>query len=120
MVCGFRRVVPPFGGSTGGRKLGRFLARGCPVSPTRRAAASIGLGAAVSGNRNLLGGQKMAKSGRVAASSTNNSKSKRREAVERRQATSAALRKSANNKAASDAVLLVEDQFNNLRAAHRA
>lgn len=62
----------------------------------------------------------MAKSGRAAASSTNNSKSKRREAVERRQATSAALRKSANNKAASDAVLLVEDQFNNLRAAHRA
>jgi hypothetical protein len=62
----------------------------------------------------------MAKSGRVAASSSDNSKSKRRKAVERRQATNPALQPAATNKAAREAVLRVEDQFNNLRAAHRA
>ncbi|HEY2418824.1 MAG TPA: hypothetical protein VGH84_12950, partial [Steroidobacteraceae bacterium] len=71
---------------------------------------------------NFLGGQKMAKSGRITASSSGNSISKRRKAVERRQATRPALQKSAKNKdkAARAAALLVEDEFNNLRAAHRA
>jgi hypothetical protein len=62
----------------------------------------------------------MAKSVRITASSSGNSKSKRRKAVGRRQATSPALQKSAKNKAARAAALLVEDEFNNLRAAHRA
>lgn len=62
----------------------------------------------------------MAKSGRIAASSSGNSKSKRRKAVGRRQATTTALQKSEKNKVARSAALLVEDEFNNLRAAHRA
>lgn len=62
----------------------------------------------------------MAKSDRTAASSSGNSKSTRRKAVRRRTATSPALQKSAENKAARNAALRVEDEFNNLRAAHRA
>ncbi|MGJ7511818.1 hypothetical protein [Variovorax sp. GT1P44] len=62
----------------------------------------------------------MAKSDRASASSHGDPKSKMRKAGRRRLATSPAPRKSAKNKAASDAVLLVEDEFNNLRAAHRA
>jgi hypothetical protein len=62
----------------------------------------------------------MAKTVRVLARASSNTKSKRREAARRRPATSPTPRKSIKNKAASDAVLLVEDEFNNLRAAHRA
>ena len=62
----------------------------------------------------------MAKSDRTAASSSGDPNSKRRKAAGRRPATSPTLRKSAKNKAARKAALLVEDEFNNLRAAHRA
>ncbi len=60
----------------------------------------------------------MAKSDSTTASSSGNSNSKRRKAA--RAATSPALLKSAKNKAARQAALRVEDEFNNLRAAHRA
>lgn len=62
----------------------------------------------------------MAKSVRALALASSDSNSKRHKAVGRRQATSPALQKSAKNKAARSAALLVEDEFNNLRAAHRA
>lgn len=62
----------------------------------------------------------MAKSDRSTASSSGNPNSKRRKATGRRPATSPALRKSAKNRAARNAALLVEDEFNSLRAAHRA
>jgi hypothetical protein len=62
----------------------------------------------------------MAKSVRTLARASSDSKSKRRKAVRSRPATNPAPRKLIKNKAASDAVLLVEDEFNNLRAAHRA
>ena len=62
----------------------------------------------------------MAKSNRALARASSDSKSKRREAVRHRPATSPAPRRATKNRAASDAVLLVEDEFNNLRAAHRA
>ncbi|MEJ8815763.1 hypothetical protein WKW77_32195 [Variovorax ureilyticus] len=61
----------------------------------------------------------MAKTDRKGGRSSNVSKSGKRKAVGRRRSTDAAFRKSARRKV-SDAALLVEDEFNNLRAAHRA
>jgi hypothetical protein len=62
----------------------------------------------------------MAKSSRALARASSDSNSKRRKAAGRRPAASPTLRKSAKNGAARKAALLVEDEFNNLRAAHRA
>lgn len=62
----------------------------------------------------------MARSDRTITSSSDSSNSKRRKAARSQPATTFALQKSAENKAARNAALLVEDEFNNLRAAHRA
>ena len=62
----------------------------------------------------------MTKTDRTTANSSGDLNSKRRKGVGRRQAARLPLQKSATNKAARAAALLVEDEFNNLRAAHRA
>lgn len=61
----------------------------------------------------------MAKSDRTTATSSDKSKRARLKAVKRRLAT-AAPRKSAKKRAISGALMTVEDEFNNLRAAHCA
>ena len=62
----------------------------------------------------------MAKSVRTAASTSAESKSTKRKVVKSEATTSAETKKSAKKKAVSAAALLVEDEFNNLRWAHRA
>ncbi|MBB3182402.1 hypothetical protein FHW64_006846 [Variovorax sp. Sphag1AA] len=76
--------------------------------------------AAVSGNRNLREAEKMAKSERTAATSSGKSKRARLKGVKRRTMPTPATRKSAKSRAISSALMSVEDEFNNLRAAHRA
>ena len=61
----------------------------------------------------------MAKSDRTTATSSDKSKRARLKAIKRR-LTAAAPRKSAKNRAISSALMSVEDEFNNLRAAHCA
>lgn len=61
----------------------------------------------------------MAKSDRASATSSDKSKRARLKAVKRRLAA-ATPRKSARNRAISSALMTVEDEFNNLRAAHCA
>jgi len=62
----------------------------------------------------------MAKSDRTAATSSDKSKRARLKGVKRRLATSSPPRKSAKSRAISSALMSVEDEFNNLRAAHCA
>lgn len=62
----------------------------------------------------------MAKSDRASATSSGKSKRARLKAVKRRLTTSPTSRKSAKNRAISSALLSVEDEFSNLRAAHCA
>lgn len=97
-----------------------FFVRTSPVfQPVRAATLRLEADVAVFANRKFREAS-MAKSVRAPESASSDSKSKRRKTAKHRLATSAAPRKSAKSRAISGALMSVEDEFNNLRAAHCA